>query len=70
MKKKNKKQKKPVLTAALRRDAEKIYELEIACQQGKNVKENMAKIEEIMKNYSLLEMLQVDEYLTTKFFDK
>ena len=70
MKKKNKKQKKLVLTAALRRDAEKIYELEIACQQGKNVKENMAKIEEIMKNYSLLEMLQVDEYLTTKFFDK
>lgn len=70
MKKKNKKQKKPILTAALRRDAEKIYELEIACQQGKNVKENMAKIEEIMKNYSLLEMLQVDEYLTTKFFDK
>lgn len=70
MKKKNKKQKKPVLTATLRRDAEKIYELEIACQQGKNVKENMAKIEEIMKNYSLLEMLQVDEYLTTKFFDK
>lgn len=70
MKKKNKKQKKPILTAVLRRDAEKIYELEIACQQGKNVKENMAKIEEIMKNYSLLEMLQVDEYLTTKFFDK
>ena len=70
MKKKNKKQKKLVLTAALRRDVEKIYELEIACQQGKNVKENMAKIEEIMKNYSLLEMLQVDEYLTTKFFDK
>lgn len=70
MKKKNKKQKKLILTAALRRDAEKIYELEIACQQGKNVKENMAKIEEIMKNYSLLEMLQVDEYLTTKFFDK
>lgn len=70
MKKKNKKQKKPILTAVLRRDAKKIYELEIACQQGKNVKENMAKIEEIMKNYSLLEMLQVDEYLTTKFFDK
>lgn len=70
MKKKNKKQKKLVLTAALRRDAEKIYELEIACQQGKNVKENMAKIEEIMKNYSLLDMLKVDEYLTTKFFDK
>ena len=40
------------------------------CQQGRNVKENMAKIEEIMKNYSLLDMLKIDEYLTTKFFDK
>ena len=48
----------------------KIYLLEIECQQGRNVKENMAKIEEIMKNYSLLDMLKIDEYLTTKFFDK
>lgn len=71
MKKKNKnKQMKSSLTAALQKDAEKIYLLEIECQQGRNVKENMAKIEEIMKNYSLLDMLKIDEYLTTKFFDK
>ena len=71
MKKKNKnKQTKSSLTIALQKDAEKIYLLEIECQQGRNVKENMAKIEEIMKNYSLLDMLKVDEYLTTKFFDK
>ena len=71
MKKKNKnKQMKSPLTTALQKDAEKIYLLEIECQQGRNVKENMAKIEEIMKNYSLLDMLKVDEYLTTKFFDK
>lgn len=71
MKKKNKnKQMKSHLTTALQKDAEKIYLLEIECQQGRNVKENMAKIEEIMKNYSLLDMLKVDEYLTTKFFDK
>ena len=71
MKKKNKnKQTKSPLTIALQKDAEKIYLLEIECQQGKNVKENMAKIEEIMKNYSLLDMLKIDEYLTTKFFDK
>ena len=69
MKKKNKKTKSS-LTAALQKDAEKIYLLEIECQQGRNVKENMAKIEEIMKNYSLLDMLKIDEYLTTKFFDK
>ena len=71
MKKKNKnKQMKSPLTTTLQKDAEKIYLLEIECQQGRNVKENMAKIEEIMKNYSLLDMLKIDEYLTTKFFDK
>lgn len=71
MKKKNKnKHMKSSLTTALQKDAEKIYLLEIECQQGRNVKENMAKIEEIMKNYSLLDMLKIDEYLTTKFFDK
>ena len=73
MKKKNKnknKQMKSSLTTTLQKDAEKIYLLEIECQQGRNVKENMAKIEEIMKNYSLLDMLKIDEYLTTKFFDK
>lgn len=71
MKKKNKnKQTKSSLTTTLQKDAEKIYLLEIECQQGRNVKENMAKIEEIMKNYSLLDMLKIDEYLTTKFFDK
>lgn len=71
MKKKNKnKQMKSSLTTALQKDAEKIYLLEMECQQGRNVKENMAKIEEIMKNYSLLDMLKIDEYLTTKFFDK
>ena len=71
MKKKNKnKQMKSSLTTALQKDAEKIYLLEMECQQGRNVKENMTKIEEIMKNYSLLDMLKIDEYLTTKFFDK
>ena len=71
MKKKNKnKQMKSSLTTALQKDAEKIYLLEMECQQGRNVKENMAQIEEIMKNYSLLDMLKIDEYLTTKFFDK
>ena len=71
MKKKNKnKQMKSSLTTALQKDAEKIYLLEMECQQGINVKENMSKIEEIMKNYSLLDMLKIDEYLTTKFFYK
>ena len=71
MKKKNKnKHMESSLTTALQKDVEKIYLLEMECQQGRNVKENMAKIEEIMKNYSLLDMLKIDEYLTTKFFDK
>ena len=37
---------------------------------GKNVQENMTKIEEIMSSLSLTEVMQIDEYLTTKFFDK
>ena len=67
MKRKNKKIK---LSSALKEVANKIYALEIECQEGKNVQENMAKIEKIMNSLSLLEIMQLDEYLTTKFFDK
>ena len=67
MKRKNKKIK---LSSALKEVANKIYSLELECQEGKNVQENMTKIEEIMSNLSLTEVMQIDEYLTTKFFDK
>lgn len=67
MKRKNKKIKLP---AALKEVANKIYSLELECQEGKNVQENMTKIEEIMSSLSLTEVMQIDEYLTTKFFDK
>lgn len=67
MKRKNKKIKLP---SALKEVANKIYSLELECQEGKNVQENMTKIEEIMSSLSLTEVMQIDEYLTTKFFDK
>ena len=67
MKRKNKKIK---LSSALKEVANKIYSLELECQEGKNVQENMTKIEEIMSSLSLSEVMQIDEYLTTKFFDK
>ncbi len=67
MKRKNKKIK---LSSALKEVANKIYSLELECQEGKNVQENMTKIEEIMSSLSLTEVMQIDEYLTTKFFDK
>ena len=67
MKRKNKKIK---LSSALKEVANKIYSLELECQEGKNVQENMTKIEEIMSSLSLTEGMQIDEYLTTKFFDK
>lgn len=67
MKRKNKKIKLP---SALKEVTNKIYSLELECQEGKNVQENMTKIEEIMSSLSLSEVMQIDEYLTTKFFDK
>ena len=67
MKRKNKKIK---LSSALKEVANKIYSLELECQEGKNVQENMTKIEKIMSSLSLTEVMQIDEYLTTKFFDK
>lgn len=67
MKRKNKKIK---LSSALKEVANKIYSLELECQEGKNVQENMTNIEEIMSSLSLTEVMQIDEYLTTKFFDK
>lgn len=64
------KYKKIKLPSALKEVANKIYSLEIECQEGKNVQENMTKIEELMNSLSLSEAMQLDEYLTTKFFDK
>lgn len=49
--------------------AEKILKLERECQEGKDVQENMAKIEKITSILSLEDMLEVDDYITKKFFD-
>lgn len=46
--------------------AKQIVELEKECQLGKNVQENMAKIENIMSTLSLLDLLEIDEYIARK----
>lgn len=46
--------------------ANQIVELEKECQLGKNVKENMAKIENIMCTLSILDILEIDEYIMKK----
>lgn len=48
------------------RIAKQIVELEKECQLGKNVQENMAKIENIMSTLSLLDILEIDEYIMKK----
>lgn len=46
--------------------ADKIVFLEKECQLGRNMNENMAKIEEITTSLSIEEMLEIDEYISTK----
>ena len=46
--------------------ANQIVKLEKECQLGKNVKENMAKIENIMCTLSILDILEIDEYIMKK----
>ena len=48
------------------RVAKQIVELEKEGQLGKNVKENQAKIENIMSTLSLLDLLEIDEYIMKK----
>ena len=48
------------------RIAKQIVELEKECQLVKNVQENMAKIENIMSTLSLLDLLEIDEYIARK----
>lgn len=48
------------------RKAKQIVELEKECQLGKNVKENIAKIENIMSTLSIIDMMEIDEYIMKK----
>ena len=63
MKRKNKKIK---LSSALKEVANKIYSLELECQEGKNVQENQQKIENIMSSLSFEDVLLLDDYIQRK----
>ena len=48
--------------------AENIIELEMQCQSGTNVSENLIKMEQLVKGLSLEELLAIDDYIMTKDF--
>lgn len=50
----------------LRDKAERIAKLECECVQGKDVKENQAKIHNIMSHLSFEEMMFIDDYIMKK----
>lgn len=47
----------------IKRIAEQVVEAENDLRQGKNIKDNMAKIYNIMCSLSYEEMLEVDKYI-------
>ncbi len=51
----------------LNKIAEQVMQLEQECQQGINISENLEKMEELMQDLSLEELLQMDEILNKKF---
>ena len=51
----------------LNKIAEQVMQLEQECQQGINILENLEKMEDLMKDLSLEELLQMDEILNKKF---
>lgn len=48
--------------------AKQIYNLEQECQLGKNIQKNINKIEQLIQNLSIEEMLIIDEYITNENF--
>lgn len=51
----------------IKKIARQIFELEKNIELGKDVKENMDKIEEIVSHLSFGELIQLDVYITEKF---
>ena len=47
--------------------AEKIAYLNDKCEKGNNISENMIKIEELVKNCSLEDLLKIDELIMKKY---
>ena len=47
--------------------AKKIAYLNDECEKGNNISENMIKIEELVKNCSLEDLLEIDELIMKKY---
>ena len=47
--------------------AKKITYLNDECEKGNNISENMIKIEELVKNCSLEDLLKIDELIMKKY---
>ena len=51
----------------IKKIAKQIQQLEEECQQGNNISENLKKMEELMSNLPLEEMLELNEILEQNF---
>lgn len=52
----------------LKNIAKQIFNLELKCQNGVNVAQNMAKIEQLIKMLSVDDIFKIDTYITNKNF--
>lgn len=52
----------------LKNIAKQIFNLELKCQNGVNVTQNMAKIEQLIKMLSVDDIFKIDTYITNKNF--
>lgn len=52
----------------LKNIAKQIFDLELECQNGVNVPQNMAKIEQLIKILSVDDIFKIDTYITNKNF--
>lgn len=52
----------------LKNIARQIFDLELKCQNGVNVTQNMAKIEQLIKILSVDDIFKIDTYITNKNF--
>lgn len=52
----------------LKNIAKQIFDLELKCQNGIDVPQNMAKIEQLIKMLSIDDIFKIDTYITDKNF--
>ena len=52
----------------LKNIAKQIFDLELECQNGVDVPQNMAKIEQLIKMLSVDDIFKIDTYITNKNF--